>query len=114
MIPSGAVYLVSGITDMRKSIDGLSLIVADVLEMDPLSSAWFIFCNRGRDKIKILFWDTNGFWLYYRRLEKGRFKWPKPTTAGHIHISTQQLNWLLSGLNLENPKAHQPLYGREV
>ncbi len=45
MIPSSAVYLVSGITDMRKSIDGLSLIVADVLEMDPLSSAWFIFCN---------------------------------------------------------------------
>ncbi len=114
MIPSGAIYLVSGITDMRKSIDGLSLIVADVLEMDPLSSAWFIFCNRRRDKIKILFWDTNGFWLYYRRLEKGRFKWPRPTAEGHIHISTQQLNWLLSGLNLENPKAHQPLYGREV
>nr|WP_256384099.1 IS66 family insertion sequence element accessory protein TnpB [Photobacterium toruni] len=56
MIPRGAIYLVSGITDMRKSIDGLSLIVADVLEMDPLSSAWFIFCNRGKDKIKILFW----------------------------------------------------------
>jgi transposase len=54
MIPSGAVYLVSGITDMRKSIDGLSLIVADVLEMDPLSSAWFIFCNRGQDKIKTI------------------------------------------------------------
>ncbi len=114
MIPSGSIYLVSGITDMRKSIDGLSLIVADVLEMDPLSNAWFIVCNRGRDKIKILFWDTNGFWLYYRRLEKGHFKWPKPTAAGHIHISTQQLNWLLSGLMLENPQAHQPLYGREV
>ncbi|MBF4223195.1 transposase, partial [Vibrio anguillarum] len=54
--------MVSGITDMRKSIDGLSLIVADVLDMDPFSEAWFIFCNRGRDKIKILFWDTNGFW----------------------------------------------------
>ncbi|PSU63171.1 IS66 family insertion sequence element accessory protein TnpB [Photobacterium phosphoreum] len=114
MIPRGAIYLVSGITDMRKSIDGLSLIVADVLEMDPLSSAWFIFCNRSKDKIKILFWDTNGFWLYYRRLEKGRFKWPKPTASGHIYISTQQLNLLLSGLKLENPQAHQPLYGREV
>ena len=118
MIPRGAIYLVSGITDMRKSIDGLSLIVADVLEMDLLSSVWFIFRNRGKDKIKILFWDTNGFWLYYRRLEKGRFKWPKPTASGHIHIhihiSTQQLNLLLSGLKLENPQAHQPLYGREV
>lgn len=58
MIPSGAIYLVSGVTDMRKSIDGLSIIVADVLEMDPLSEAWFIFCNRGRDKLKILFWGV--------------------------------------------------------
>ncbi|PSV68410.1 IS66 family insertion sequence element accessory protein TnpB [Photobacterium angustum] len=74
MTSGSAVYLVSGITDMRMSIDGLSLIVADVLKMYPLSSVWFIFCNRGKDKIKILFWDTNGFWLYYRRLEKGRFK----------------------------------------
>ncbi|KAB2823168.1 IS66 family insertion sequence element accessory protein TnpB [Aliivibrio finisterrensis] len=78
MIQSGKVYLVVGVTDMRKSIDGLSLIVAETLEMDPFSEAWFIFCNRNRDKLKILFWDTNGFWLYYRRLEKGTFKWPTP------------------------------------
>jgi len=114
LTPNSGIYLVSGITDMRKSIDGLSLIVADVLDMDPFSEAWFIFCNRGRDKIKILFWDTNGFWLYYRRLEKGRFKWPKPNKSGHVAISRQQLQWLLSGLNLEHPKAHQPLYGLEV
>lgn len=114
LTPNLGIYLVSGITDMRKSIDGLSLIVADVLEMDPFSEAWFIFCNRGRDKIKILFWDTNGFWLYYRRLEKGRFKWPKPNASGHVAISRQQFQWLLSGLNLEHPKAHQPLYGLEV
>lgn len=62
---------------MRKSIDGLSLLVAEQLDMDPFSKAWFIFCNRGRDKLKILFWDTNGFWLYYRRLEKVTFKWPR-------------------------------------
>ncbi len=74
MIQSEKVYLVVGVTDMRKSIDGLSLIVAETLEMDPFSEAWFIFCNRNRDKLKILFWDTNGFWLYYRRLEKETFK----------------------------------------
>jgi transposase len=85
LIPNSGIYLVSGATDMRKSIDGLSLIVADVLDMDPLSQAWFIFCNRSRDKIKILFWDTNGFWLYYRRLEKGRFKWPTPRPDQAIH-----------------------------
>ena len=86
MTPTGNVYLVSGVTDMRKSIDGLSLIVADTLEMDPFSQAWFIFCNRHRDKLKILFWDTNGFWLYYRRLEKGHFKWPVPKCDGAVHI----------------------------
>jgi len=114
MTPSGKVYLVSGVTDMRKSIDGLSLIVSDVLEMDPFSESWFIFCNRHRDKLKILFWDTNGFWLYYRRLEKGTFKWPTPNHGEAIHISKPQLHWLLSGLTVDNHRAHQPLSGLEI
>ena len=63
MIQSGKVYLVVGVTDMRKSIDGLSLIVAETLEIAPFNESWFIFCNRRRDKLKILFWVTNGFWL---------------------------------------------------
>lgn len=115
MNPHKAIYLVSGHTDMRKSIDGLSLIVSDLLEMDPLSEAWFIFCNRPRDKIKILFWDTNGFWLYYRRLEKGHFKWPShDTEQSALSINQHQLNWLLSGLSLQVAHAHKPLNGREV
>lgn len=95
---------------MPKSIDGLSLIVAETLELDPFNESWFIFCNRARDKLKILFWDTNGFWLYYRRLEKGTFKWPRPSEDGAIHITKQQLSWLLSGLTLDHAKAHRPLY----
>lgn len=114
MMPSGKVFLVSGVTDMRKSIDGLSLIVSDTLGMDPFNESWFIFCNRGRDKLKILFWDTNGFWLYYRRLEKETFKWPSPNADGIIHISRQQLNWLLSGLALDNAKTHRSLVNLEV
>jgi len=115
MTPHKQVYLVTGHTDMRKSIDGLSLIVSDVLEMDPLSEAWFIFCNRYRDKIKILFWDTNGFWLYYRRLEKGRFKWPRSIKEQDaITINQHQLNWLLSGLSLDVPHAHKSLNGLTV
>ncbi|EKO3558155.1 IS66 family insertion sequence element accessory protein TnpB [Vibrio metschnikovii] len=112
MTPRGDIYLVTGVTDMRKSIDGLSVIVSEVLELNPLSNAWFIFCNRQRDKLKILFWDTNGFWLYYRRLEKGRFKWPAsaaPDTA--LTISQRQLHWLLDGLPLHVPQAHKPLLG---
>ncbi|WP_137222097.1 IS66 family insertion sequence element accessory protein TnpB [Shewanella sp. MEBiC00475] len=73
-----------------------------------------IFCNRHRDKLKILFWDTNGFWLYYPRLEKGHFKWPVPKCDGAVHISKQQLHLLLSGLTLDNPKAHRPIFGLEV
>ncbi|MBO1916040.1 IS66 family insertion sequence element accessory protein TnpB [Providencia rettgeri] len=77
---------------MRKSIDGLSLIVAETLEMDPFSESWFIFCNRTRDKLKILFWDTNGFWLYYRRLEKGPSSGQDPVrTEPFILLSN---NWV--------------------
>ena len=102
------VYLAPGATDLRKSIDGLSAIVSAVFEMDPFSEQWFAFCNRGRDKLKILRWDHNGFWLYYRRLEKGRFKWPVKTGAA-LSISRRQLQWLLDGLNIEQPKAHRPV-----
>ena len=114
MSPQGDIYLVTGHTDMRKSIDGLSLIVSEVLELNPLSSDWFIFCNRQRDKIKILFWDTNGFWLYYRRLEKGRFQWLSNAAGDSVNISLRQLQWLLAGLPLTNAKAHQPLMGLQV
>ncbi|EKF9136353.1 IS66 family insertion sequence element accessory protein TnpB [Vibrio cholerae] len=82
--------------------------------MDPFSEAWFIFCNRGRDKLKILFGDINGVWLYYRRLEKGTFKWPRPNPQGVITISKPQLHWLLSGPSLENSNAYCPLNGLEV
>ena len=100
------VYWALGANDLRKSIDGLSAIVSAVFEMDPFSEQWFAFCNRGRDKLKILRWDHNGFWLYYRRLEKGRFKWPVKTGAA-LSISRRQLQWLLDGLNIEQPKAHR-------
>jgi len=95
---------------MRKSINGLSIIVCDQLELDPLSKAWFVFCNKQRDKLKILFWDTNGLWLYYRRLEEGRFQWPQydePPSA--MHIEQRQLQWLLSGLPINNRTKHHQL-----
>lgn len=64
------VYLALGPTDLRKSIDGLALIVQESFKLDPFSRNLFVFCNRKKDKIKILEWDHNGFWLHYKRLEK--------------------------------------------
>ena len=105
------VYLAPGVTDLRKSIDGLSLIVSEVLELDPFSESLFVFCNRGRNKLKILHWQTNGFWLYYRRLEKGCFNWPRQEAAHQaITLTRCELNWLLDGLPVEQKKTHQPFH----
>jgi transposase len=105
------VYLAPGATDLRKSIDGLSALVTAVFEMDPFSDRWYVFCNRQRDKLKILRWDTNGFWLYYRRLERGRFRWPVET-GSKVCISRRQLQWLLDGLSIEQTQAHRPVHAK--
>jgi transposase len=101
------VYLASGATDMRKAIDGLMVVVQDVLEADPFSSHLFVFCNRLRDKIKILYWHNNGFWLFYRRLEKQRFWWPRRDDTAAIELSTRELGWLLEGLDITRVEAHK-------
>jgi transposase len=108
------VYLARGSTDMRKSIDGLAAIVSLEFKLDVFSDSLFVFCNRGRNKLKILYWDHNGFWLYYRRLERGRFRWPEAGQNGPIAISRRQLDWLLSGLALEQHQAHREVLARKV
>jgi transposase len=108
------VYLACGPTDMRKSIDALAAVVSLDFRLDVFSQALFVFCNRSCDKIKILFWDTNGFWLYYRRLEKGHFAWPKSADGDVVAVSRRQLEWLLSGLSLEQSRAHTELTARRV
>jgi transposase len=92
------IYLAKDSVDFRKSIDGLVNIIYYEYELDPYSNALFIFCNKARDKLKIIHYDTNGFWLYYKRLDTSRFKWPnlnKTTT-----INFKQINLLLSGLDM--------------
>ncbi|MDY0140246.1 MAG: IS66 family insertion sequence element accessory protein TnpB [Candidatus Izemoplasmatales bacterium] len=98
------VYLAVGPTDLRKSIDGLSLIVQTTFKLDLFEKSLFVFCNKANDKIKIIHFD-HGFWLYYRRLEKEKFKWPH-TYQETIRISFNELEWLLNGheLRLEKRK----------
>lgn len=101
-------YLALGITDMRKSINGLSILVEDQLELDPFSGHLFVFCNKKRNIIKILYWDRNGFCLWHKRLEKDRFKWPV-TEEEVIEIDHRELNWLLDGLGIRQEGAHKAL-----
>lgn len=108
--PGARVYLAAGVTDMRKSIDGLAVRVADVLGADPLSRQWFVFCNRRRDKLKILQWTGTGFWLHYKRIEQGRFRWPEAQPGQRVvTLTRRELEWLLEGLSPSQAEAHRPL-----
>lgn len=102
------VYLAMGITDMRKSIDGLSILVSEHLELDPFSGHLFVFCNRRRNMIKILYWDRNGFCLWHKRLEKHFFKWPA-SKEEIMTIEKRELTWLMDGLNINQKDAHNSL-----
>ncbi|WP_003545824.1 IS66 family insertion sequence element accessory protein TnpB [Desulfotomaculum nigrificans] len=108
------VYLACGSTDLRKSIDGLAVLVKEYFYLDPFSPCLFVFCNRKRDKLKILQWDHNGFWLYYRRLEDGKFEWPMEPSSSTVNISRRELRWLLDGLSLKQPKAHSEVKARTI
>lgn len=94
------VWLVVQATDMRRSIDGLAQAVVDSLARQPLSGEVFVFGNRARDKVKLLWYDRNGFWLAYKRLERGRFRWP--VNAGVMDLG--QLHLLLEGVDLKVPR----------
>lgn len=108
------VYIACGSTDLRKSIDGLAVLVKEGFQLDPFSSCLFVFCNRKRDKLKILYWEHNGFWLYYRRLEKGRFQWPQKNDMAVTTISRRELRWLLDGLPLHQQHAYPEVTARTI
>lgn len=106
-----AVYLYRGRVDMRKSINGLSALVEQEMALSPFDPALFAFCNRQCDKIKLLYWERNGFVLWYKRLEKQRFKWLAASSdEDSVQISGYELNLLLDGLDIFNNKPHDMLF----
>lgn len=95
---NASIWLYPSPIDFRKQIDGLVMLVADHLNLNPTSGQIFLFRNRYANKIKLLFWDRNGFWLCYKRLEKGRLKFPKKQDEVML-LTNEQLSWLLSGID---------------
>ncbi len=103
------IYLCKQPVDFRKAVNGLSALVEGTLSLNPFSEHLFIFTNRRRDKVKILYWERSGFCLWYKRLEKERFKWPRHLPGEVITLTGQELNWLLDGYDLRYLKPHQRL-----
>ena len=103
-IPPGVrVYLALAVTDMRKGFDGLSMLAQQVLAQDPFSGHLFVFRGKRGDLLKILYWDGQGFCLFAKRLEKGRFVWPM-TKDGSVTLSPAQLSMLLEGIDWRAPQ----------
>jgi transposase len=102
------VYLLAGPTDMRKSVNGLSALVEKVICQDPFSGHLFAFCNKGKDLVKVLYWDRNGFCIWYKRYERHRLHWPQNANAVR-QMSTRELLWILDGLDLEIIDYHEDL-----
>lgn len=97
--PAVKIFLCAQATDMRRSFDKLAEMTRSVLAQDPLSGHLFVFFNRPRDRVKILFWDRSGFCLYYKRLEEGSFRVPK-LDKGSARIDAAELTLILEGIEL--------------
>lgn len=105
-----AVYLCCGHTDMRKSINGLMTLVQQSFSLDPFSDALFVFCNRSRDRLKILEWDGDGFWLYFKRLERGHFRWPTEGNTRTMTLDGEELSCLIDGARLEKKLGRKEVF----
>ena len=101
------IYIVCGYTDMRKAIDGLAAIVQHNFKLDVFSGSLFLFCGKRCDRIKVLLWETDGFVLMHKRLENGRYKWPRDSQEAK-QITQQEFRWLLEGLTIEQKSAIKP------
>lgn len=104
-VDTGAIYLHRDVVDFRKSINGLMVIVEQEMQLSPFAPALFVFCNRNRDRLKVLYWDQTGFCLWYKRLEKEKFKWPRRYSASIMTLSEMQWGWMLSGYDVVGHQA---------
>ena len=105
------IYIRPGQTDLRKAVNGLTIIVQEAMELDPFSGSVYVFCSRDRKLLKAVYWDKSGFWLSQKRLEKEKFPWPE-TKEAVKELSSEELSMLLKGIDFF--KAHKTLYYKKV
>ena len=110
--PSTRIYVATGVTDMRRGFNGLAAIVMGELDLELLSGHLFVFSNRRRDRLKVLYFDGSGLWVCAKRLEKGTFKWPEPGTDV-VEMTSEELMLLLGGIDLAATKKRR-WFGRET
>ena len=103
------VHLCRDAVDFRKAINGLSIVVAEEMALDPFSAHVFGFCNRRRNQVKLLYWERNGFVLWQKRLEKDRFPWPREGGEEILTVTGRELNWLLDGIDVFRLRPHEEL-----
>ena len=103
------VYLCRKPVGFRKSIDGLSVLIEQELLLSPFARTLYVFVNRGRNRIKVLYWHRNGFCLWLKRLESERFAWPQDLASETQTLSLQEFEWLLEGFDLWKNKPHKSL-----
>jgi transposase len=104
------VFVAVGSTDLRRGFDGLAQIARDVLGQDPLAGHLFVFANGRRDRVKVLYWDGDGFALWMKRLERGTYRWPA-STADHVEWTAVELATVLGGIDLKETR-RRPRYTR--
>lgn len=104
------IFFYNGKVDFRRSIDGLATIAIEELKVNPYQNTLFLFFSKRRDKVKCLYWDKSGFALWYKRLEKERFKIPKNFNDLRVELSTRELEWLLDGYDISKLRPHEELH----
>jgi transposase len=102
--PTVRIFVATGATDLRRSVDGLSAIVTQRFGLDPLSGHLFLFRNRRGDRLKILVWDRSGFWVLYKRLERGTFSWPQVVSDEPVELRFAEFTLLLAGIDVSHTR----------
>jgi transposase len=107
LTPATRIFLASGPTDLRKNFDGLADLVSHSFNQDPLSGHLYVFINRRKNRLKLLFFDGTGLWVCAKRLAEGSFAWPKSTDPGALRIASEELTLLLAGIDLDKTSTRE-------